>query len=129
MKGGGFIVFLFLLFCFLWGVAVVMGGISRWVQSWGTPKPQPAPPEPQAQMPPRAAPRAAGPYATQRQEPLVIDVAPASAPLPFHAKPAQEGMASTLASLREASQLHRSGVLSDAEFEEIKARLLGHRTN
>ena len=41
MKGGGFIVFLFLLFCFLWGVAVVMGGISRWVQSWGTPKPQP----------------------------------------------------------------------------------------
>ena len=124
MKGGGFIVFLFLLFCFLWGVAVVMGGISRWVQSWSTPKPQPAPPEPQAQMPPRAAPRAAGPYATQRQEPLVIDVASASTHLSHHAKPAPQDMTATLASLREASQLHRSGVLSDAEFAEIKAQLL-----
>jgi len=124
MKGGGFIVFLFLLFCFLWGVAVVIGGISRWVQSWSTPKPQPAPPEPQAQMPPRAAPRAAGPYATQRQEPLVIDVAPASTHLSHHAKPAPQDMTATLASLRDASQLHRSGVLSDAEFAEIKAQLL-----
>jgi hypothetical protein len=124
MKGGGFIVFLFLLFCFLWGVAVVMGGISRWVQSWGTPKPQPEPPEPQTQMSPRATPRTAGPYAAQLHQPLVIDVTPTPTSPSNHPKPTSDAMATTLASLREASELHRTGVLSDAEFGKIKAQLL-----
>ena len=45
MKGGGFVVFLFLLVCFLWGVASVVGGIRRKLDSWSTPAPpEPAPP-------------------------------------------------------------------------------------
>lgn len=29
MKGGGFVILLFLLFCFLWGVTSVFGGIRK----------------------------------------------------------------------------------------------------
>ena len=117
MKGGGFIVFLFLLFCFLWGITTVVGGIRRRMQAWTTPEPQPAPP--------RAAPKTAGPYAEQLHEPRVIDVVPTPTSPSNHPKQTSDAMATTLASLRDASELHRSGVLSDAEFAGIKARLLG----
>ena len=118
MKGGGFIVFLFLLVCFLWGVTSIVGGIRRRMQAWTTPEPsppQPAPPRP---------PQTAGVPAAQMRPPLVIDVAPAPVAASTQSKHAQDTVAETLASLREASQLHRSGVLTDAEFEGIKGRLL-----
>ena len=118
MKGGGFIVFLFLLVCFLWGVTSIVGGIRRRIQAWTTPEPsppQPAPPRP---------PQTAGVPAAQMRPPLVIDVAPAPVAASTQSKHAQDTVAETLASLREASQLHRSGVLTDAEFAGIKAQLL-----
>ena len=116
MKGGGFIVFLFLLFCFLWGVTTVVGGIRRRMQAWTTPVPQPAPP--------RAAAKAAAPSTAHGQEPLVIDAGHTTASSSNRPKQTSDAMATTLASLREASELHRSGVLSDAEFAGIKAQLL-----
>ena len=125
MKGGGFIVFLFLLVCFLWGITAVVGGIRRSMQSWLRPEPPETPetPEPQS-VPPRTAPRNAASPAAQRHLPLVIDVTPTPAASSSHSKSATDSMAATLTSLREASQLHRSGVLTDAEFAEIKAQLL-----
>ena len=122
MKGGGFIVFLFLLVCFLWGITAVVGGIRRSMQSWLRPEP-PEAPEPQP-APPRP-PQTAGVPAAQMRPPLVIDVAPAPVAASTQSKHAQDTVAETLASLREASQLHRSGVLTDAEFEGIKGQLLG----
>ena len=118
MKGGGFIVFLFLLVCFLWGVTAVVGGIRRSMQSWLRPE------APQAPAPPRPAPRTAAPPTAQSHPPLVIDVTPAPAAPSSYAKKASDSIATTLASLREASELHRSGVLTDAEFEGIKGQLL-----
>ena len=123
MKGGGFIVFLFLLVCFLWGVTSIVGGIRRSMQSWLRPEP-PGEPEPQP-APPRTASRTAGVPAAPRHPPLVIDVTPAPAAPSSHPKNASDSMATTLASLREASELHRSGVLTDAEFEGIKGLVLG----
>ena len=123
MKGGGFIVFLFLLVCFLWGITAVVGGIRRSMQSWLRPEP-PEAPEPQP-APPRTTSRTAGVPASQRHRPLVIDVTPAPAAPSSPPKNASDSMATTLASLREASELHRSGVLTDAEFEGIKGQLLG----
>ena len=122
MKGGGFIVFLFLLVCFLWGVTAVVGGIRRSMQSWLRPAP-PEAPEPQP-APPRTASRTAAPPTAQSHPPLVIDVTPAPAVPSSYPKNASDSMATTLASLREASELHRSGVLTDAEFEGIKGQLL-----
>ena len=59
---------------------------------------------------------------------MVIDVAskpPASASASASvAHQAPNAMASVLASLREASELHSSGALTDAEFADIKAQLL-----
>ena len=124
MKGGGFVVFLFLLVCFLWGITAVVGGIRRSMQSWLRPEP-PQAPEPQP-APPRTASRT-GPSAAQIHPPLVIDVTPTPAVPSSYPKNASDSMATTLASLREASELHRSGVLTDAEFEGIKARLLNSR--
>ena len=125
MKGGGFVVFLFLLVCFLWGITAVVGGIRRSMQSWLRPE-QPQAPEPQP-APPRTASRTAAPPTAQSHPPLVIDITPAPAAPPSHSKNASEAMATTQASLREAGELHRSGVLTDAEFEGIKARLLNSR--
>jgi hypothetical protein len=119
MKGGGFIVFLFLLVCFLWGVTSIVGGIRRSMQSWLRPEP-PQAPEPQP-APPRTASRTAGVPAAPRHPPLVFDV---TLPAPAAPPNASDSMTTTLASLREASELHRSGVLTDAEFEGIKGRLL-----
>ena len=119
MKGGGFIVFLFLLVCFLWGVTSIVGGIRRRIQAWTTP--EPSPPQP---APPRTSPKTAGATAAQMHPPLVIDVAPAPVAASTQSKHAQDTVAETLASLREASQLHRNGVLTDAEFAGIKAQLL-----
>ena len=53
MKGGGFLVFLFLLFCFLWGIAAIMGGLREAVRSWFA-KPIAPMPAPAARPVPRA---------------------------------------------------------------------------
>ena len=34
MKGGAYLILLFLLICFLWGVAAIVGGIRNTVRSW-----------------------------------------------------------------------------------------------
>ena len=50
MKGGGFIVFLFLLVCFLWGVTSIVGGIRRRMQAWTTPEPSPPQPADETEL-------------------------------------------------------------------------------
>ncbi len=41
MKGGGFLVLLFLLFCFLWGVSSIFGGIRKTLNPKKAPQPLP----------------------------------------------------------------------------------------
>lgn len=41
MKGGGFLVLLFLLFCFLWGVSSIFGGIRKTLNPSKAPQPLP----------------------------------------------------------------------------------------
>lgn len=50
--------------------------------------------------------------------------APAPAPLEAPATPAPAAGPDLVSSLREAAELHRSGVLTDAEFAALKAKLL-----
>jgi hypothetical protein len=52
MKGGAFLILLFLLICFLWGVAAIVGGIRNAVRSWFSRSETPATPI----APPIAAP-------------------------------------------------------------------------
>ena len=110
MKGGGFLVFLFLLFCFLWGIAAIMGGLREAVRSWFA-KPSAPMPAPAARQVPRA------------QEQTIADVItlPSVQPSP-PVKPRE--VSNPVAELRNLYELYQLGALSKAEFEAMKQRLL-----
>jgi hypothetical protein len=69
----------------------------------------------------RVSRRQAGRWAAQEQQ---------AAPPPAYAEPApeparQDDMSSKLAQLKELGELKTQGVLSEAEFEQQKAKILG----
>ena len=83
MKG---IVFLFLLFCFIWGIVKVVNGIRKFV------------------------------------DPKNLQATGGEQKLNFEQK--SDSVAQALDRIKQASDLHRDGVLSDAEFERVKAKLM-----
>lgn len=96
MKGGSFLVMLFLLACFLWGVGSVVGGIRSGLSS-----------------------RLAGKSSHKPAQSIGMSEIPGlSSPVP------NDAVDRGLLRLREASQLHKSGALNDNEFSRVKARLL-----
>ncbi|MFD1504655.1 SHOCT domain-containing protein [Georgenia yuyongxinii] len=80
----------------------------------------------------RVSRRQAGRWADQEQQAAPQSAAPPqyeappqyAAPEPVAAPPAGSGMDSKLAQLKELGALREQGVLSDAEFEAQKARIL-----
>lgn len=106
MRGGGFLILLFLLLCFLWGVASVIGSIRNAIPSR------------------RSIPKTNS--STQPMPTFVPDQAPGS---PIHGdavpQPSEQAiMADTLEHLQQIHELHKSGALTDTEFVQIKARLI-----
>ena len=75
----------------------------------------------------RVSRRQAGRWAEQEQ-PQQQYAEPAPAPAPqvvYAAPPPEDDMTSKLAQLKDLGALKEQGVLSDAEFEAQKARILG----
>ncbi|WP_367066883.1 hypothetical protein [Oryzisolibacter sp. LB2S] len=102
MKGGGFIVIVFLLICFLWGVTSIVGGIRKLI----TPK--------QASLSKRH-------NSDDETGTHPINTHPAQNPT---AGPQNDEMAHTLDQLQKASDLHRDGLLSDEQLQEIKSKIV-----
>ena len=97
VKGGSFLVLLFLLACFLWGVGSIVGGIRSGLSS-------------------RLA---------QKSSSRMPAESIGSAEMSGHSSPvSNDALDRGLLRLREASQLYQSGVLTDHEFSSVKARLL-----
>ena len=79
------------------------------------------------QQAPRTATATAA-YPPQYQQPAYQEPAPpppAPAPAPVQAPPADVDMDSKLLQLRQLGELKTQGILSDAEFEAQKAKILG----
>lgn len=113
MKGGGFIVFLFLLVCFLWGVTAVVGGMRATVRSWFS-RAEPAGPSldmPSAQI------YEAGPAAPVAQKTALANSTQetASKAVPLRGD---------VGELRELFALFRQGALTREEYEQFKQHLL-----
>lgn len=74
----------------------------------------------------RVSRRQRGRWAQQDAEQAAVDPAPQTAPpaVPQPAPPADD-MTSQLTQLKELGELKASGVLTDAEFEEQKRKILG----
>ena len=117
MKGGGFLVFLFLLFCFLWGIAAIVGGLREAVTSWFS--------RPQRQEPPA---RPSRPQHTQVQDVTPLRPAPASnsqAPEPEPPpKPDSKAHGNPGTEIKSLFELYQLGALSKEEFEVIKQKIL-----
>lgn len=71
----------------------------------------------------RVSRRQAGRWAAQEPRQPESNQEPAPAE-PAPAEPADTGMTGRLAQLEKLGQLHAQGVLSDAEFEQQKTRIL-----
>lgn len=110
MKGGGIVflvIFIFLFICFVWGVASVVGNARNAIKAKrSNPKADraltPAPTFTPSQMP---------------NTPIHGGTAP-------QANPQTTDMAGALEHLQKIHELHRSGALTDAEFAQLKAKLI-----
>ena len=108
MKGGGFLVLLFLLFCFLWGISAIVGGLREAVRSWFA---KPNVPEPDSRPVHRP------------QEHVIQDVI-ALPPRAQHNPTKPLETSNPVTELRNLYELHQLGALSKDEFEAMKQRLL-----
>lgn len=104
MKGGGFLILLFLLICFLWGVTSVMGGISRIFS-------------PKSDHDPHIGKRVV------RRE--LLPEAPMQEVTASSARATSEkNLDSTLAQLEIINKLRNEGALTEEEFLQIKVKLI-----
>ena len=81
-----------------------------------------------AGLPAATATATAAAYPPQYQQPAYQEPPPpppAPAPAPVQAPPADVDMDSKLLQLRQLGELKTQGILSDAEFEAQKAKILG----
>lgn len=110
MKGGGIVllaIFIFLFTCFVWGVASVVGNARDAIKAKrSNPKADRAP-EPAPTLTPSRMPNT----------PMYSEAAP-------QANPQTTGVADTLEHLQKIHELHSSGALTDAEFAQLKAKLI-----
>jgi hypothetical protein len=74
----------------------------------------------------RVSRRQQGRWAAQEQPQAYAQQPAAQAP-PGHAPAAEDDMSTKIAQLKDLSELKEQGVLSEAEFEAQKARILGSR--
>ena len=105
MKGGGFLILLFLLICFLWGITAVVGRISRAFSSKGESRPQ-----------------ARQPVLAQKWEPE--PPMPEQSALAATEKSKHDNLGHTLAQLERISKLRKEGALTEDEFALIKTKLI-----
>ncbi|MDR0217202.1 MAG: hypothetical protein LBJ15_24790 [Comamonas sp.] len=110
MKGGSFLILLFLLICFLWGVTAIVGGISR---AFSSKREWPAS---------ESRPRTGQPMQIQERE----TEPPALTPSPPAAmgNPEQDDMDHALEQLERISRLRKEGALTEDELAQIKETLI-----
>ena len=109
MKGGGFVVFLFLLVCFLWGVTAVVGSLRASVRSWFS-KPEPVGSSPDI---PSTQAHDASPPASAAQKTAITH----GLQVP---SPKATSLQRDIDALRALFALHQQGVLTQQEFEQFK---------
>lgn len=109
MKGGGFLILLFLLICFLWGVTSVMGAISRIF----SPKS-----DRDLHIGKRVVRRELLPEAPM-QEITVSNARAAS----------EKNLDRTLAQLERINKLRNEGALTEEDFLQIKVKLIQESQN
>ncbi len=105
MKGGGFLILLFLLICFLWGVTSVVGRISRIFSSKRDRELQTEKTVLSQELEP---------------EPPIQEQSPLAAP----ERPRKKDLDHTLAQLERINKLRNEGVLTEEEFLQIKVKLI-----
>lgn len=114
-------VFLLLLFCFLWGVGTLFGNAKEATERWSErrntqpDKPKPARPEPPRQL-------ANATEITVIETPC--ETGPAADAQTCTPTQKESPMSAALAQLREADALREKGVITLAEFEDIKKKIL-----
>lgn len=104
MKGGGFLILLFLLICFLWGVTSVMGGISRIFS-------------PKSDRDPHIGKRVV--RRNLLPEAPMPEVTVSSASVTW-----EKNLDRTLAQLERINKLRNEGALTEEEFLQIKVKLI-----
>lgn len=112
MKGGGIValvIFIFLFFCFIWGIASVVSGAREKVQAKSK--------KIKSLCPSKSEPTSSStPMPGDFQSKDGADVAMADE---------KKSMNHILEHLQKLSQLHKDGSLTDEEFVEIKQILIG----
>lgn len=109
MKGGGFLILLFLLICFLWGVTSVVGRITQAFKPQRNNKPD--------------SKSVVEVKTKQVNQPEPHSTAEIS-PTPEASQPSSPRLNETLEQLERLHKLHQDGVLTAVEFAQMKAKLL-----